>query len=128
MIDEDDEPELVKALFDQLVKAPIKTFCRGCRDVPNEEGVYVIYGPYPWDVRYVGRTHRAVLRVPFRRGLRRRLSNHKAKYAPKHCSFRFLVVKDPRQRALLEAYATGHLCPADIRVGKIGELDDDSSS
>jgi len=44
MIDEDDERELVKALFEQLVEAPLKRLSRGCRGVPNEDGAYVIYG------------------------------------------------------------------------------------
>lgn len=32
--------------------------------------------------------------------------------------FRYLTVKNPRQRALLEAYAIGVLCPAHIGLGE----------
>ena len=121
MSDEEiDEPDLIKALFDELRRQPYKAFRRGCPDVPNEDGVYVIYGAFPTQVLYVGRTYRAARRRhPFNWwGLRRRLSAHRSKYTPPqhsyHCSFQCLIVTDPRHRALLEAYATGVLCPADV--------------
>jgi hypothetical protein len=117
---EPDEPELIAALFEKLRKQPLLRFTRGCRDVPDENGVYVIYGPVPWDIRYVGRTDRTApqRRPPFWRGLRRRLSKHGAKYGPQHCYFRYLVVLNARQRALLESLATGMLCPTDLGTGE----------
>jgi len=112
-----DEPELIKVLFQELNAQPIYPFSRGCRHAPNEDGVYVIYGLWQGDIRYVGRTTRAAMRrAPFLRGLRRRLSKHSAKYGDL-TGFRFLVVSDPRQRELLEAYATGVLCPDDLGTG-----------
>lgn len=119
MSDEElEEPARIKALFNELIRQPMKVFSRGCRNVPNEDGVYVIYGLWDRDVRYVGRTIRAAAmpRAPFKRGLRRRLPKHSANYGAL-AGFRFLVVRDPRQRALLEAYATGVLCPADLATG-----------
>jgi hypothetical protein len=62
--------------------------------------------------------------------LHRRLSNHlsgKSFFAESHLngdgaklrgsySFQYLEVPDERLRALLEAYAIGHLCPTHVRV------------
>jgi hypothetical protein len=61
-------------------------------------------------VLYVGRTTRGQLG-----GLRRRLITHRKKIgSARGCKFRCLIVKKPRDRALLEAYATGFLCPKHI--------------
>jgi excinuclease UvrABC nuclease subunit len=94
-------------------------------EAPVEPGVYVIYGARG-KVLHVGRTPRGML------GLRQRLTNHlhgMSSFVIKHlnrdssklrngCAFRCLVVKHPRRRALLEAYATGCLCPAHLGVGE----------
>jgi hypothetical protein len=75
------EPDVIAALFEQLEKVPKMSFSRGCPDVPNQHGVYVIYSRYE-GVLYVGRTNQA--RWPSSRrayGLRRRLSQHRAKYS-----------------------------------------------
>jgi hypothetical protein len=124
MSDEEiDEPELIKALFEELNRQPINAFSRGCRNVPNKDGVYLIYGRSEGEVFYVGRTIQAVIRrAPVVIGLRQRLRNHKAKYGRPIGSrfsigFRFLEIPDPRQRALLEALATGILCPVDLGTG-----------
>lgn len=121
-----EEPELIEALFAKLTRRPITKFSRGCRDVPNKDGVYVIYGRWEGEVFYVGRTIQAVLRrYPFVRGLRQRLSSHRPKYG--HLiGFRFLVVPDPRERALLEALATGILCPVYLGTGDKGSPSSDT--
>jgi hypothetical protein len=118
MSDEEiEESERIKALFEKLSRQPIIKFSRGCRNVPNEDGVYVIFGHWEEHVLYVGRTIQAVLRrVPVRIGLRQRLSKHRAKYGS-FTGFRYLAVPDPRQRTLLEALATGILCPDHIATG-----------
>lgn len=110
-----DEPEQIKALFDELQKQPLQQF--GTEWPPKEHGVYIIYGACELDVRYVGKTNRvSMYPAPFRRGLLRRLDNHRKKYG-RQTGFRCLIVRDPRQRTLLEAYATGVLCPADVKTG-----------
>jgi hypothetical protein len=126
MSDEEmEEPERIKALFEELSRQPIIKFSRGCPNVPNEDGVYVIYGYGEGHVLYVGRTIQAVpRRPPVRIGLRQRLSTHKAKYGG-FTGFRYLEVPDPRQRALLEHLATGILCPVDLAFGykRLSDLD-----
>jgi hypothetical protein len=112
------ERERIRALFDQLMNAPVKSFQRGMLDEPKQHGVYVIYSPRG-KVLYVGRTYRANFRANLE-GLQRRLTSHRKKYGPKGCKFRCLIVKSPRQRALLEAYATGCLCPVDLGLGEVG--------
>jgi hypothetical protein len=109
------EPETIAGLFDKLMAAPLQGFPnRGTTlDVSTEHGVYVIYDSRG-KVRYVGRTIR---KGAIRGGLQGRLTNHRTKYAPKRCKFRFLEIKSGRHRTLLEAYATGHLCPLDLRYG-----------
>lgn len=124
-----DESERIKALFEQLSRQPLMKFRRGCRNVPNEDGVYVIYGSWEGHVLYVGRTIQAVRRrVPVRIGLRQRLSTHKAKYGDL-TGFRYLVVPDPRERILLEALATGMLCPVDLAYGhkQLSDIDPDDA-
>jgi hypothetical protein len=122
------ERELIKTLFEELMRSPLQPFPghRGKLDAPIEPGVYVIYGARG-KVLHVGRTPRGLL------GLRQRLTNHLhgmssfvIKYLNRDgsklrngCGFRCIVVKNPRRRALLEAYATGCLCPAHLGLGKI---------
>ena len=88
---------------------------------PISQGVYLIYTP---DNRllHVGRTYRA------KRGLAQRLHDHmvgassfSSNYLPKHgrelrngYKFCYVEIDSGRVRALLEAYATGYLCPAYI--------------
>jgi hypothetical protein len=109
--DAPDESEIIMDLFRQLKGARRRRFSRGCYDVPNKHGVYVIYSSIILQVLYVGRTDRNQKAYGVR-GLRRRLRQHGTAY--RGCSFRFLIVEDFRQRVLLEALATGYLCPAYI--------------
>ncbi len=105
------EQKRIRTLFDQLMSAPLKDFpYRYTKfDTASEQGVYVIYGPR-LKVLYVGRTYRG---DNYSGGLRRRLITQRQKIQG-GSKFRCLVVKKPRERALLEAYATGFLCPKQI--------------
>ena len=64
------ESDLIKALFDKLMLAPLPPFPkpRGKLDAPTQPGVYVLYGP-KGKVLYVGLT-RGI------KGLRPRLITH----------------------------------------------------
>jgi hypothetical protein len=126
------EQKAIKTLFVELTRSPLQTFPepRGRLDTPNEQGVYIIYDPRG-RVIHVGRTPSGD------GGLRQRLNNHlhgassfTVKYLKGHGAklrrdpkrnrnhqYRCLVVKNPRHRALLEAYAVGFLCPAHVGLG-----------
>ena len=121
------ELEIVEALFAELMRADCKFFPRPREkmDAPSSQGVYIIYSPQG-AVLHVGRTPRAA------GGIRQRLYNHihalssfTNLYLQGHgaklregYSFQYLVVENVRFRALLEAYAVGHLCPAHIGLGE----------
>ena len=120
------EQETVKRLFDALVNAPLHTFPppRGKLEAPTKPGVYIIYGPRA-NILHVGRTPRGS------RGLRQRLANHlhgQSSFSNKFlsgdcsklrkCGYRCIIVENPRYRALLEAYATGSLCPAHLGLSE----------
>lgn len=120
------ETETVSALFAELMRSPLQLFPEfGQRLIaPDRRGVYVIYGPRG-KVLHVGRTPSA------KGGIAQRLGSHMAansSFTKKYlrgdgsklrgkCKFRCIVVKNPRLRALLEAYATCHLCPAHLGLG-----------
>jgi hypothetical protein len=120
------EPATIKSLFDQLMLAPLSAFpARGAHlTAPKQGGVYVIYSPAR-EVLHVGSTPRA------RNGIAQRLRNHlsaRSSFVRRHLGgngyqlrdgymFRYLTVENRRFRALLEAYAIGHLCPAHIGHG-----------
>ena len=125
------EQKKLRALLAKLRHAPLQAFPAAHEriDAPEGLGVYVIYNARR-QVLHVGRTPKGV------GGIRQRLKNHlhnASSFTTKHlngdgsklrrgCSFRCLVVKNPRHRALLEAYAIGCLCPAHIGDGS-GLLD-----
>jgi hypothetical protein len=116
----------VKARFVELGGSRLHSFppARGRLAAPTERGVYIIYG-LNLKLLHVGGTPRA------RRGIFQRLSDHlhgqssftdTSKYLKRHggltlkerytyvrdfCKYRYLIVKDDRMRALLEAYAIG---------------------
>ena len=116
--DSSSEPEMIKVLFGKLMQAPIQRFPKLGTSInaPTEPGIYVLYGS-KGKVLYVGLARGA-------KGLRPRLMTHLRdstwftfKYGAALRSrggFRYLVVENPRYRALLEAYATGCLCPTYI--------------
>jgi hypothetical protein len=121
----------IEGRFRELVRAPLVNFpeARARLDAPPKQGVYVIYSPRG-KVLHVGRTPKA------RGGIAQRLRNHlqaQSSFTIKYLdsegaklrrgyTFQCLVVKDPRQRALLEAYAIGRLCPAHIGHGSGGPI------
>jgi excinuclease UvrABC nuclease subunit len=88
--------------------------------VPSAQGVYVICDPKNVVV-HVGRTTRG------KRGLSQRLNNHlrgqssfvrhyddlrgRGRRLRDSYKFRYIVIENNRRRALLEAFATGKLCP-----------------
>ncbi len=116
----------IRALFDKLMRAPCHQFplSYGRLEAPTEKGIYVIYSPRG-KIMHVGATPRA------KRGIRQRLFDHLqgrsafTKRAFKQrgyklrngYKFRYLVVKNARNRALLEPYAIGCLCPSFIGYG-----------
>jgi hypothetical protein len=92
-------------------------------NVPCTHGVYIIRKGNK--ALHVGRTHRG------KKGLHQRLSNHlhgASSFAIKSLggvgeklrkdyTYQYLEVKSDRQRALLEAYAVGTLCPVHLGLG-----------
>jgi hypothetical protein len=105
------EQQGIRGLFDKLMSAPLQAFPNlGPLNVSNDHGVYVICGRRG-SILYVGRGD-----------LRRRLSTHRAKFRLRGCRFRYLAVRLARAAALLEALATGCLCPFHIGRRDRGEI------
>jgi len=120
------ETKEVKRLFRELRRQKKLAFpkARGQLEAPKEQGVYIIYRGN--NVMHIGRTLRG------KNGLHQRLKNHlqgnssftKKKFngsgSKLRAGFKYqlLKVRSDRKRALLEAYATGVLCPVHIGLGK----------
>lgn len=119
------ESDLIKNLFAKLISSDYHVFpLRGKIDLTEKHGVYIIYSPKN-EVLHVGNTPSG------RKGLNQRLYNHITctgvfyyKYLKPNnikmrgtYKFKYLEVDDIRQRALLEAYAAGNLCPAHFGTG-----------
>jgi len=118
----------VEKLFSQLISSKDYLFPETRKKVtaPNERGVYIIYSP-KGKVLHVGRTPKA------KNGIAQRLRDHLAgnsSFVVKHFKregarlrngykFKYLVVSNKRLRAILEAHAIGHLCPAHIGLGEL---------
>jgi len=121
------ESQAIKILLRRLIRAEAVAFPRPgeALSAPSAQGVYIIYSP-TGRVLHVGRTTRA------KNGLRQRLGNHlqgRSSFVIAHFagdgsklrrrySYSCLEVACSRQRALLEAYAVGSLCPAHIGLGE----------
>ncbi len=119
------ERQEIKKLFEELCKQRTQTFpqSREPLEAPLEPGVYIICKGI--NVLHVGRTSRA------KYGIYQRLYNHlhgASSFTDKYLkgngealrkghTFQYLIVKDDRLRALLEAYAIGRLCPKHIGLG-----------
>jgi hypothetical protein len=120
------EPDVVKALFDDLQRAPLMKFTsrRGRLIAPKRKGVYVIYNRRG-RVVYVGRTvaeDGILQRLRIDRRGRSSFCEHYfggdgSKLWRGHYAFRYLIVSSARHRALLAAYAIGLLCPAYLGLG-----------
>lgn len=121
------EKDEIEKLYSLLCTQDIKAFPQPYKslDAPTEKGVYVIRKDD--NVLHVGRTPSAA------NGIWQRLKNHLAGQSSfvdrfldgQHAllrttgyTYQTLVVIDARQRALLEAYATGMLCPKHIGLGE----------
>jgi len=119
------ERQEIKNLFTDLCKQPMLPFPQHRKklEAPLKPGVYIIReGDI---VLHVGRTLRG------KKGLHQRLTDHlhgnssftqdylrgKGATLRKGHTHQSLVVEHPRLRALLEAYATGTLCPKHIGLG-----------
>ena len=120
------EENKIKRLFTKLCDQPRKKFpAKGEKlEAPTQHGVYIISKGNA--VCHVGRTARA------KNGLHQRLTAHlrgrssftlaffnrDGDQLRNGYSFKSLEVPDARERALLEAYATGCLCPKHIGTGE----------
>ena len=121
------ETKRVELLFGRLARDTLTAFPPHMRavDAPAKPGVYVIYDP-AGAVVHVGRTPRG------KGGIRQRLRDHlvnRSSFTRQHLNgegrrlrdgytFRYVGVEDARERALLEAYAIGCLCPAHLGLGE----------
>lgn len=122
-----DEQAIVRDYCARLRRARRLPFPRAGKrlDCPSCQGVYLIFNPVG-RVVHVGRTTRA------RAGLSQRLKAHlagrssfvikfltnKREKLRRGYSYAFIEVPKPRLRALVEAYATGVLCPRHIGTGE----------
>lgn len=120
------ERQKVEEVFTELCKQSKSQFPskRKRLEAPSDPAVYVIRKGEI--VLHVGRTLRG------KDGFYRRLKNHlygsssfTKKYLKgngavlrKRHTYQFVVVEDPRLRALVEAYAIGMLCPKHIGLGE----------
>jgi len=117
----------IEKLFKKLIAQPIRSFPQNRQpiDAPSKPSVYIIRKEEI--ILHVGRTLRG------RNGLRQRLKNHlhgSSSFTKEYLkgkgsilrkngyTYQYLVLEDPRKRALLEAYAVGTLCPKHIGLGK----------
>lgn len=123
------EANEIAGLFKKLQNADAKKFPakREVMDAPKpkDQGVYLIENEIG-EVLHVGRT------LGGKGGLHQRLKNHLSGTSSfmknyekidcdelrKKCHFRYITVRCPRKRALLEACAIGHLCPKHIGTGE----------
>lgn len=121
------ERQRINGLYRKLIACDPVKFPRPREQMnaPTARGVYLILNPRG-TVLHVGSTPRAA------NGIKQRLYGHlqdKSSFVNvymKHDGdrlrsgymFKYVVVNDPRQRALLEAYAIGQLLPKHIGTGQ----------
>jgi hypothetical protein len=121
------EKRLLKSDFKKLTTSPFFKFPQQGKKllVPKKQGVYIIYNQNKIAV-HVGRTLRG------KEGLQQRLLNHlrgQSYFTRNYLKgdgsklrgryyYRYLIIRDARRRALLEALAIGMLCPKYIGLGK----------
>jgi hypothetical protein len=102
-------------------------------DAPNRKGVYIIYSPQG-KILHVGSTPYAKgglaqrLRLAGKSSFTKKKFNRDGSKLRAGCSFRCLVVKNDRQRALLEALGIGELCPEHIGHGRDRSLEQSKQS
>ncbi len=117
----------IKSEYEKLIAQPATSFpkFREKLDVPKKQGVYIIY--QNGVILHVGRTTSA------NNGLYQRLKDHlygTSSFVHKYLdgngavlreggyTFQYMIVDNSRKRALIEAYATGSLCPKHLGLGK----------
>jgi hypothetical protein len=127
------ECQEIKKLFEELVNSephPFPSYRKSVKE-PVEQGVYIIRGKIrrKKKVLHVGRTYDG------KGGLCRRLNDHRRgqssfvqhswwlkgdgwKLYENGYTYQYLIETNDRKRALLEAYATGKLCPEYVGLGK----------
>lgn len=121
------EPKTTHNLFQKLLEAKQESFPPKYhpQKAPNDYGVYIIYDP-KGRVAHVGRSVRG------KNGLHQRLKNHlqaKSSLTTKHLKgdgykYKYEIIHDDRKRALVEALATGTLCPLHLGLGDLGDVVD----
>lgn len=125
------EQALVRKHFARLLKAPRKSFpaSRAPLMCTRKQGVYLIVDSRG-RVAHVGRTTRA------RAGIFQRLKAHLAGRSSfvikflknervalrRGYQFAFVEIAHARKRALVEAYATGILCPRHVGTGEAARV------
>ena len=121
------EPKIIEGLLKSLINSEFHWFpkLRKGLNVPKKQGVYIIYDS-KGKVVHVGRTQRG------KEGLKQRLRNHLrglSSFTKGHLNgdgdklrkgyrFKYIVIENPRQRALVEALVTGRLCPEHLGLGE----------
>lgn len=124
------EPKTIHELLQELINSEPQLFPPKHQrlDAPTKHGVYIIYNPKD-QVVHVGRS------VKGKNGLHQRLTDHlhaNSSFTNKHLKgdgsklrnsykLKYLVIHDPRKRALVEALATGTLCPLHLGLGNISQ-------
>ena len=119
------ERRLIQGLFKKLWVQPAHSFPQhGPLNAAKKQGVYIIRKGRV--VLHVGRTLRG------KNGLHQRLNNHlygsssftneylegEGARLRKGHTYQYLSLGNPRQRALLEAYGVGTLCPKHVGLGE----------
>jgi hypothetical protein len=124
------ETQTIHRLFREFLRSEAQSFppIRGRLEASTDPGVYLIYDPRG-RVAHVGRTLRA------RNGLHKRLKDHlhgNSSFTNKYLNgdssklrqgykYKYLVIPDSRERALVEALAVGTLCPLHLGLGKANQ-------
>jgi len=118
--------QTVKKLFDKLCKQKEQAFPKKYQplDAPLKAGVYIIRKKKT--ILHVGRTHRG------KSGIHQRLTNHlhgSSSFTKKYLNgngstlreqgytYQYFELEHSRERALLEHYAIGTLCPEHLGTG-----------
>ena len=121
------EAKRIENKFNSLIESIPTSFPlqREKLEAPIQKGVYIIQSR-KGSVLHVGNTPRA------KNGISQRLKNHMAGSSSftnayfdgdgsklrGDYQFKYLIVDDARERALLEAYTIGRLCPKHIGTGR----------
>ena len=124
------QPKTIHQLLQKVIRSESHSFPphRQPLDAPTEHGVYIIYNAKD-QVVHVGRS------VSGQEGLHQRLTDHlqgASSFANKYLhgdgsklrngyKFKYLVIPHPRTRALVEALATGTLCPLHLGLGNTSQ-------